>query len=224
MPQVLKDEVRARILDAARAVFAEQGFVGATMAAIAARAEVGAASLYRYFPSKEGLFDAAIPPAVARDFEALLDRRVRALGASLARSKDDAGDEMLRFWAAHRLAVVVLLDRAAGTAHAGFGAGFVERLVALSVEQLRAVHPGAGIDAPTRFVLRRIFEGTRATLAAILEAHEDPRAMRDAVEVFWSYQLAGLRAVARRVGARRGRRPGHAVREGGRSRARANHR
>jgi AcrR family transcriptional regulator len=130
MPQVLKDDVRARILDAARAVFAEHGFLGATMATIAERAELGTASLYRYYPSKESLFDE------------------------------------------------------------------------LSVEQLRAAYAGVRVDAPSRFVLRRIFEGTRATLAAILAAHEDPRAMREAIEAFWSYQISGLQGFARRIGAR----------------------
>ncbi len=200
MPQVLKEEVRARILDAARATFAAKGFPAASMADIASAAELGTASLYRYFASKEELFDAAIPASLARELDALLGRRVSGLGASLERSKNDAGEEILRFWCTHRLAAVVLLDRAVGTPHESFAGKFVDRLLALSVEQLRAAYPGARIDTTTRFVLRRIFEGTRTTLAAILEAHEDEDTMREAIEVFWSYQLAGLRAISQRVG------------------------
>ena len=200
MPQVLKEHVRTRILEAARATFAARGFLAASMADIASAADLGTASLYRYYASKEELFDAAIPAALARELDALLAKRVGALGATLARSKDDAGEEILQFWTTHRLAAVVLLDRAAGTPHESFAARFVDRLLALSVEQLRAAYPGVRIDATTRFVLRRIFEGTRATLAAILEAHEDEDRMREAIEVFWSYQLAGLRAISQRVG------------------------
>jgi hypothetical protein len=40
---------------------------------------------------------------------------------------------------------------------------------------------------------------------AILEAHADEGAMREAVEAFWTYQIAGLRALSRRIGTRRGR-------------------
>lgn len=200
MPQVLKDDVRARILDAARAELAENGFARTSVATIAERAGLGTGSVYRYYASKEELCAAAIPSDVARSFEALLDRRVRALGASLARSGDDAGDEIFRFWAKHRLEVVVLLDRAEGTSHEGFPTRFVDRLVRLSVEQLRARYPGVKLDATTRFVLRRIFEGTRTTLAAILRAHEDERTMREAIETFWSYQIAGLRGLAKRIG------------------------
>lgn len=54
-----------RILDAATAVFAAQGYERASMAAIAARAGVTKPTLYARFGSKEELFEAA----VQREFE-----------------------------------------------------------------------------------------------------------------------------------------------------------
>jgi AcrR family transcriptional regulator len=46
---------RARIREAARALFRERGFDGATLRAIAARAGMGASSIYRHVESKEEL-------------------------------------------------------------------------------------------------------------------------------------------------------------------------
>ncbi|HKK51731.1 MAG TPA: TetR/AcrR family transcriptional regulator [Myxococcota bacterium] len=46
---------RARIREAARDLFRERGFDGATLRAIAARAGMGASSIYRHFQSKEEL-------------------------------------------------------------------------------------------------------------------------------------------------------------------------
>lgn len=194
MPQVLKEDVRERILVAALEVFASHGFLGATMATIAERAGLGTASLYRYYPGKSDLFVAAIPTEMVQRFEALLNRRVRALGASL-NAADPTSEEMLRFWIEHRLAVVILLDRAEGTAYAHFGEQFVDTLERLAIEQMAMTHPGVSIRAPTRFVLRRIFENTRRMLAAILEGHEEEEDIRRAIQVFWAYQIAGLRAL-----------------------------
>ncbi len=200
MPQVLKDDVRERILGAALEVFAAQGYAGATMTAIAERAGLGTASLYRYYASKGELFDAVVTPALAERFEALLERRVRALAQATfgepASRTDERGDEMLRFWVQHRLAVVVLLDRAAGTAYAPFGERFVQLLVSSTLTQLRAAHPGLRVDATARLVLTRIFENTRGMLASLLEAFADERALREAIEGFWSYQVPGLRGFA----------------------------
>ncbi|NMO17873.1 TetR/AcrR family transcriptional regulator [Pyxidicoccus fallax] len=200
MPQVLKDEVRERILAAALQEFAAHGFAGATMTAIAGRAGLGTASTYRYYAGKGELFDAVVTPELAQRFESLLERRVRALARATLdeapRSTGDLGDELLRFWVQNRLAVVILLDRAEGTAYARFGERFVELLVAGTLAQLREQSPGLRVSAAARFVLTRIFENTRRTLAAILEAHEKEEALREAIEAFWSYQLPGLHGFA----------------------------
>jgi AcrR family transcriptional regulator len=196
MPQVLKKELRERILAAALEVFAAQGYAAATMAAIAERAGLGTASLYRYYPGKAELFEAAIPTELVEGFAELLTRRVRALGTSSLNAADPSSEEMLRFWIQHRLAVVILLDRAEGTAYAHFGEQFVDTLVHLSLEQLSAAHTGASLGEPTRFVLRRIFENTRRMLASILEQHVHEHEIRQAIETFWAYQIAGLRGLS----------------------------
>jgi AcrR family transcriptional regulator len=51
---------REQILGAARRVFAEDGYVGATMSTIAERAGVSLGGLYRYFTNKEDVFESLI--------------------------------------------------------------------------------------------------------------------------------------------------------------------
>jgi AcrR family transcriptional regulator len=198
MPQVLKEEVRARILDGALDVFARDGFANATLAGIAKAAGLGAASIYRYYASKDELFAAVITPALAKRFESLLERRVSALARSSLRGEpvDDAGGEMLQLWIENRREVVVLLDRAGGTAYEHYGEKFVELLVKHTIAELRAVHSPLPLTRPTRFVLHCIFDNTRRLLANVLEAHADPAELREAIQTFWRYQIAGLRALA----------------------------
>ncbi|MGW2791823.1 TetR/AcrR family transcriptional regulator [Streptomyces sp. NPDC001251] len=61
LPQSTRSDARdnrARILDAACAVFGEQGF-GAPVRSVARYAQVGPATLYRHFPTKQALIAAA---------------------------------------------------------------------------------------------------------------------------------------------------------------------
>nr|WP_255644405.1 TetR/AcrR family transcriptional regulator [Actinoplanes polyasparticus] len=61
LPQMLRSDARDnrdRVLEAARRLFSEQG-LGVPMREIARRAEVGPATLYRRFPTKQALIDAA---------------------------------------------------------------------------------------------------------------------------------------------------------------------
>lgn len=77
---------RARIREAALALFREQGFDGATLRAIGARAGMGASSIYRHVRSKEELL---VDELAARQEEAwqrfrLGDDRRRPAGARVA--------------------------------------------------------------------------------------------------------------------------------------------
>jgi AcrR family transcriptional regulator len=106
------DQSRAAILDATAALLAEQGLLGLTIEAIAARAGTSKATIYRWWKSKEALaLDAFVagfvdPPAagdhdtgsLAGDLRASMEARMRAIvvpgtarvySALLAQTRDD---------------------------------------------------------------------------------------------------------------------------------------
>jgi TetR/AcrR family transcriptional regulator len=60
MNETLSREKEGQIILAARRVFARYGFSKTTMEDISSEVEMGKASLYYYFPTKENLFQAAI--------------------------------------------------------------------------------------------------------------------------------------------------------------------
>jgi AcrR family transcriptional regulator len=83
------EEVRSLVLDAARELFAEHGFGGATTRDIARRADVSETILFRNFTSKERLFQ----EAVARPIDELLTAYTgRWLDTQLG---DEDPDEMI---------------------------------------------------------------------------------------------------------------------------------
>ena len=128
-------EADQAIVDAALAVFAEEGFDGLTMEAVAARAGVGKATVYRRYPGKAELviraascLSAAEAPeadtgslrgdlqAIARNLVHLLTatvagRCVPELVAALPRCAQLAGEHR-RFIAARRRLTVRAVDRA----------------------------------------------------------------------------------------------------------------
>ena len=196
MVQTRKPETHARVLAAAEQAFAEAGYEGATVAGIAERAGVSTGNVYRYFESKDALFYEVLPDSFPATFLRLVRKRVRALARSADLTALDAAaraeaEELLRFWIEHRRRVVILLDRSKGSRYEDFAAQFVRALMRPTLAKLQADR-GAPLTASTRFVLEQIFRNTVRTIVAILEAHEDEAAIRDAFQGFWSYQLAGL--------------------------------
>src|SRR5260370_7615119 len=56
----IREENERALLEAAETIFAEQGFAGATTAAIARRAGMPKANLHYYFATKEALYRAVV--------------------------------------------------------------------------------------------------------------------------------------------------------------------
>jgi TetR/AcrR family transcriptional regulator len=104
-PSIREGNERA-ILAAAESVFAERGFGGATMAAIAERAGVPKPNIHYYFPTKERLYRAVIERVLtawldaARSFDAS-DDASEALTAYIGANMDLAREMPLssRIWA-----------------------------------------------------------------------------------------------------------------------------
>ncbi|BDG01363.1 TetR/AcrR family transcriptional regulator [Anaeromyxobacter oryzae] len=198
MAQRLKEDVRRRLVDAALAAFVADGYRGARLADIAAAAGVSTGNVYRYFPDKETLLHAAVPPEIADRLLRLLRRRVRELATVADWRRATVGaapaDALLDFWIAHRREVVVLLGRADGSP-----LGHVRPLVAAELTRMavryQRAHGGRPVPREARFVLLRIFESTVSMIVDVLAAHEEPDAIRAAFRAFWRFQLAGLQSL-----------------------------
>src|SRR5207249_10157024 len=115
------DRTRAAIVDAALALFSEQGFTETTVDAIAERADVGRRTFFRYFPAKEsvlfhdvdaqiqGTIDAlAARPEDEPPFEAL----IRVLRDSAGRFSADRDKRVLLAKVAHECDNLLVHHRA----------------------------------------------------------------------------------------------------------------
>jgi len=79
------EEVIDRIIEAAETEFEKFGYDGATTAAIARRAEVTEAQIFRYYGSKQELFRAAIFNPLNRHFSEFMARNIVDLGEASSR-------------------------------------------------------------------------------------------------------------------------------------------
>ncbi|WP_322861638.1 TetR family transcriptional regulator [Mycobacterium europaeum] len=86
-PRDERGVLAARILAAARDEFAECGWAGTAIRAVARAADVDPALIYHYFGSKEGLLDAATTPP---------QKWLDAVAATWATPKDELGRQLIR--------------------------------------------------------------------------------------------------------------------------------
>jgi AcrR family transcriptional regulator len=94
-----RDDILKRIIQAAREEFERSGFAGATTAAIARRAAVTEAQLFRYFDSKSNLFRETIFKPVDQHFVHFMNQHMPEIrkAASAAEMTDLYATELQRF-------------------------------------------------------------------------------------------------------------------------------
>lgn len=200
MAQTQKDHVRAAIVRGAAGLFAEVGYEAATVAGVAERAGSSVGNVYKYFGSKDALFEAVLPPSFADELRRMVHRRMRALGD--ARSIDDlstdaeyhvVSTELVDHCLAHRERVVILLTRAEGTPYARFAADLARSMTSWALEYVAVVWPSVHVDRVLRATLERIYASYVAGLGDELAAHRDERHARRAIAHLSQYHLGGLR-------------------------------
>jgi AcrR family transcriptional regulator len=117
-PKELAGQVEERILDAAREVFLERGFEGASIDEIAEAARSGKPTIYARFPNKQALFTAAVTRFMtlkAMRFESYtpagitIEERLASIGVTLlqaALTSEGIGLVRLAIAEAHRFPVL----------------------------------------------------------------------------------------------------------------------
>jgi AcrR family transcriptional regulator len=200
MAQQLKPEVDRALRAAALDVCARRGYALATMAEIARAAGVSTGNVYVYFENKDRLFRAVVDDEFVVTLTKLMLRKVRALRGvpNIAALSPDApyrllSEELLQFWIANRLRVVILLSGAAGTVHETFAEQTVDRLVQLALAYFAGVRPRP--STVMRYVLRDIYKNFVSAMVGVLSTYDDEKRIREATEMLTHYHLAGLKNV-----------------------------
>ncbi len=187
--QILKPELRERILVESERLFYENGFRGTSMRAISEATGTSASNLYKYFGGKEELFTEVVGGYAARfllgfrrslthpgnaEFEEKrIADMVRGLSAALAESPRRFG---------------ILLRGSKDSPYEGFGDRLASELEAHMVSGI----PGAPSGDPLIGCLaRNLFEA----LAEIARADTGRSEIRDQVERLFRYHMAGMAAL-----------------------------
>ena len=129
--QVQKEDIRSRVLAAARRQFGRKGYSGTSMREIAASAGVGVGNIYNYFTSKDDLFREVVRPVLCA-LEAMLQEHhgIRGEDIMAMRSEkylESCIDEYVSLIDRHRGLMEILLLRAQGSSLEHFREDYTDR-------------------------------------------------------------------------------------------------
>lgn len=143
MAQILKEEIKEKILGAALQEFFNKGYRSATMRSIAGQAKIPTGLIYSYYKNKEALLDAVLRP-VLYDWE-----RVLTAGSTEQHMHTDceiyglsrAETECILNLFDHRQEFIILIDKSGGTKYENEKERFIR-----GIEEHLDKHRNDGMD------------------------------------------------------------------------------
>ena len=146
--QVLKEDIRGRILTIARQQFEKKGYSKTSMREIAGSSSVGVGNIYNYFASKDELFREVVRPVLCA-LEAMLQEHhgIRGEDIMMMRSEKylkSCIDEYVSLIDKHRSLMEILLFRAHGSSLERFRENYTDRsteLVKAWFASMQRKHP-----------------------------------------------------------------------------------
>lgn len=120
MPQILKDDVKQRIVEAAREEFLEKSYENSSMRSIASRSQMTVGNLYRYFRNKEELNRFIVGPTMKKINSLIMKLTgnritlenmdsISLSAGDLIQMLDDLASGLVDIYAANRIEVNILM-------------------------------------------------------------------------------------------------------------------
>ena len=177
--KLLKEEMRQRIVEAARDEFFQSGYARASMRAIAQQAGLTVGNIYLYFPGKEQLFDAIVGETVRQIQEIT---RLPSANNDTIRKMADA---LRATFVQNRVEFMILVTRSSGSKYENYK----QMLITLAQRRMREEFVARGYEALYDPLAVAIMEG----LMEIFRTYDgDEKRLEQSLVCFLNYMLGGL--------------------------------
>lgn len=188
--QVLKDEIKDNIINAATEVFLEQGFHKASMQKIAKKASVSTSNIYNYFESKRHLFEYIIKP-VADD----LNWTIKSIMTEEEQIEGEPNDliEVIVDFIEQRLKerhkeIVLLFDYSQDSNYSKYKDNLILMLEKHFIESLKDSAQKKEMKLTFHIIANNLVEG----IIEIARHYENENQTCKAIKHFLKYHLSGI--------------------------------
>lgn len=199
--QVLKEDIRSRILTVARQQFERKGYVKTSMREIAGLVGVGVGNIYNYFTNKDELFREVVRP-VLHALETMLQEHHGTQGEDIMMMRSEQYlrsciDEYVSLFDKHRTLMGILLFHAQGSSLECFREDYTccsTELVKAWFAAMQQRHPGINTEV-SDFIIH-LHTVWMFTLFEELLMHSVPRQEMEAIlHDYILFEIQGWKAI-----------------------------
>jgi len=184
--QVLKDEIRESIYQAALTEFSEKGYEKASMRNIAKRAGITAGNMYRYFKNKDDLFYTVTSPAydeivrfiVEQELPRGNDREWENMNV------DKQTDGIVSIYLEHKKELLVIIDGSKGTRYERAKDDIIRLVENMITNILKLRSETDGLAMPDPHFIHVLSASVIEGVILILKQYKEDEKVREMVRQF----------------------------------------
>lgn len=173
--QYLKDEVKNRIIAMAMEEFYDKGFLQASMRDISKNAGVAIGNVYRYFKSKEDMFNEIVGPAYQCFFEMGKIYKEEMCSVSII---EDVVTNIVGVMKEYKTQILIMVDKSKGTKYEGFKEELIRIAEKVLKEDLLPKFQKKSIEIKDPFIFHVIASTFIEGLFIILRKYKDGEEIR----------------------------------------------
>ena len=188
--QVIKDEVRHKILTEAQHLFLQRGYDRTSLQMIAEKVNISKSNLYRYFDSKEALFYELTDSAAEGLKRLILRLRDKRFDPSTGQREYQflLAEETLHLFTEEKYGLLLIMEQAHGTRYEGLRDSMVD-LLAAKIAPLLADEDNSLLQA--QIMAKNLIDGA----VMILKNRVRPREIRTNLNRLVEYHTKGIDAL-----------------------------
>ena len=186
--QVIKDEVRHKILTEAQHLFLQRGYDRTSLQMIAEKVNISKSNLYRYFDSKEALFYELTDSAAEGLKRLILRLRDKRFDPSTGQREYQflLTEETLNLFTEEKYGLLLIMEQAQGTRYEDLRPGMIDMLAAKIAPMLAVDEENSLLLA--QIMARNLIDG----VVHILKNRLQPRDVRANLQRLLEYHTRGI--------------------------------
>lgn len=201
MAQILKSEIREKILQSALQVFAKKGYVKCSISDIAKTAGISTGNIYHYFPNKEALFYTALPKELTQLIMETVRKKMAVWsGKPLAQDNElyqEGHERLIDMMLQYKKEIIILFMHAQGTIYETFIEDMSDYFSNLLFDYLTSI--GLSHKANNKSfnaTVKMIYANMIKSFADLLDSDIDHKTIESSLFLYLEYHIAGIRQLS----------------------------
>ncbi len=188
--QYLKDEVRNNIVQEALKEFRQLGYKGASIRSIAKKSNTSVGNMYKYFPSKEELYENLIGTVYYRLIDFIKEFDEVELNDKAEQIFYELMEKVMEIFNENSTEIAILLNKSDGSKYENCKSTFIDFVTTIVAEKMKYELSLEGKRLKDSFVIYLVSYSLVESIAIILEQCEDGTQVRrlilNIIDIFFS--------------------------------------